>query len=531
MEKLKEFVKRNQNKILLVLLVVIILLQVLLRIEYGFEKAYLHIDEGYSYGLMNYDKIDIMDNEDFYNTWHKSEYYKDYLSISSKEAMDLTPVYENQKNDVHPPFYYLLLRIASSFTIGSFSKWTGIVLNIVIFILTSIFIYLIANRIFKSKIYAVFMVLVNGFTLASIDTTIFIRMYALNALNLLIIAYLHIKNTNKGKLSCKELAIMSIAIIIGSLTHYYYLVFLFILFIMYLIKFIKQKNTKNILRYVSMIIISAIISLAIFPYSFVHMFMGYRGTGTISSLTNINQMWNSFRTYCNILCDNVFNGILLFMVLVSVAVVVYHFIKNKKLSIKFENKEFWLMFIPSVIYFTMVALVSPYQELRYIMPVCPLLVIGGFYLLKVLLEKVFSKKNTYYILSAIFVVMLILPSIIKLDIPFYYLYKDKKEIVTKIEQEQDKPVLYIFNKEQNRFLDDLYLFTISDQSYIMDKEEFSKEKLKEIFTNINFKNGFFVIINEGLEHETYLKEISETLNVTGYEHIQRMNACDIYQME
>ena len=219
------------------------------------------------------------------------------------------------------------------------------------------------------------------------------------------------------------------------------------------------------------------------------------------------------------------------MVLVSVAVVVYHFIKNKKLSIKFENKEFWLMFIPSVIYFTMVALVSPYQELRYIMPVCPLLVIGGFYLLKVLLEKVFSKKNTYYILSAIFVVMLILPSIIKLDIPFYYLYKDKKEIVTKIEQEQDKPVLYIFNKEQNRFLDDLYLFTISNQSYIMDKEEFSKEKLKEIFTNINFKNGFFVIINEGLEHETYLKEISKTLNVTGYEHIQRMNACDIYQME
>ncbi len=64
----------------------------------------------------------------------------------------------------------------------------------------------------------------------------------------------------------------------------------------------------------------------------------------------------------------------------------------------------------------------------------------------------------------------------------------------------------------------------------MDKEEFPKEKLKEIFTNINFKNGF-VIINEGLEHETYLKEISETLNVTGYEHIQRMNACDIYQME
>lgn len=529
MEKIKEYIKQNQNKVFIGLLIVTILLQVLIRIQYGFDKAYLHIDEGYSYGLMNYDKIDIMDNEDFYNTWHTKEYYKDYLSISSEEALNFMPVYENQKNDVHPPFYYLLLRIAASFTIDSFSKWTGIILNIFIFIATSILIYFIANRIFHNKVYGVFMVLINGFTLASIDTTIFIRMYALNALNLLIITYLHMKNFNKSELTIKDCSIMSVFIIIGSLTHYYYLVFLFILFIMYMIKFIKEKNAKNIIRYLGAMVISGLISLAIFPYSFVHMFMGYRGTGAISSLTDFGAMWNSFEKYVEILHHNVFNGIFGWIVLVGLLVIVYKLIKNKQITIKVENKEFWLMWIPTVIYFTIVAFVSPYQELRYIMPVCPLLVIGVFYLLKVLLEKVFSKKNTYMILTITFIIMLILPNVIEIN--FYYLYKDKKEIVQTIEKEHNTPILYVFNTSQNRFLDDLYLFTIADQSYIMDVKEFSEEKLKEIFEGINLDNGLIVIINEGIEHETYLKQISEILNLSEQEHLQRMNACNIYQMK
>lgn len=535
MKKLKEFVKKNQTTVLIVLLVAIILLQVVVRIQYGFDKAYLHMDEGYSYGLMNYNKIDIMNNEDFYNTWHENEYYKDYLSISKEEATDFTPVYENQKNDVHPPFYYLLLRIASSFTIDSFSKWTGIILNIFIFILTSIFVYLVANKIFKNKIYAVFMVLVNGFTLASIDTTVFIRMYALNALNLLIVSYLHIKNFDAKVLKVKDLIIMSIAIIIGSLTHYYYLVFLFILFVIYMIKFIKEKNIKNIIRYLSTMMISAVISLAIFPYSFVHMFMGYRGTGAISSLMDIAKMWNSFGVYLGILTYNVFNGVLLLMILVSAGVAVYKIVKNKKITIKFENKEFWLICIPTILYFTIVALVSPYQELRYIMPVCPLLVICIFYLFKKLVEKVFSQKCTYAILSIIFVIMLVLPKIIEVlplpNINFYYLYKDKKEIVTKIEEEHNTPCLYVFNTNQNRFLDDLYLFTILDQSYIMDVSKFSDDTINEIFTDINLEDGLIVIINEGIEHETYLNKLSEMLNLKSCNHIQRMNACDIYELK
>lgn len=526
---MKEFIKTHKNILLNILLVVIIILQVTLHIQYGIDKAYLHMDEGYSYGLMNYNKIDIMNNEDFYNTWHTNEYYKDYLSISSDEVRDLSPVYENQKNDVHPPFYYLLLRIASSFTIDSFSKWTGISLNIIIFIITSVLIYLVANKIFKNKIYAIFVILVNGFTLASIDTTVYIRMYALNALNLLIISYLHIINYDKDELKFKDLAIMSLFIIIGSLTHYYYLVFLFVLFMIYLIKFIKEKNWRNLAKYIATMIVSAVISLVIFPYSFVHMFMGYRGTGAVSNLANPDQMWNSMGKYISIVNNNVLNGALILIGILVIAIVLYKIIKNKKITLKFENKEFWMVFIPTIIYFTIVALVSPYQELRYIMPICPLIVISTFYLLKVLFEKVLSTYHTYIALSIVFIMMLIIPSVANIN--FYYLYKDKAEIVNKIEEEHDVPCLYVFNKNQNRFLDDLYLFSILDKSYVMDKNEFSKEKVKEVFENIDTSKGLIVIINEGIEHQIYLDELERTLKLKDCKHLQRMNACNIYQFE
>ena len=279
-------------------------------------------------------------------------------------------------------------------------------------------------------------------------------------------------------------------------------------------------------------IVSAIISLAIFPYSFVHMFMGYRGTGAMSSLLDIKKMWDSLGSYIAILNHNTFNGVLIFLALAAIAIAIYKLSKNKKITLKFENKEFWLMFIPTIIYFTIVGLISPYQELRYIMPVCPLMVIGVFYLSKVMFEKVFSNRTTYNILSVLFIIMLIIPNLhLGGGIDYYYLYKDKKEIVSIIEEEHDVPCLYVFNTSQNRFLDDLYLFTILDNSYVMDVKEFSKEKVKEIFEGIDTTKGLIVIINGGIEHNPHLQEITDTLGLSSYEHVQGMNACNIYRIK
>lgn len=523
---MKDWINKNSKLIESVLLILIIILQIITRLEAGNAKAYLHIDESYSYGLMNYDKVDIIDNEDFYNTWHDKEYYKDYLTISEDEKWDLSPVYEEQKNDVHPPFYYLLLRIAATFTIGEFSKWTGIGLNILIFIMTSIMIYKISKVIFKNKLYAILMVLINGFTIASIETTIFIRMYALNALNLLIITYIHMKNYHKEKLEIKDLILMSLFIIAGALTHYYYLVFVLVLYIMYMVHFIKGKNKTNAIRYTIAMIVSGILYLLIFPYSIVHVLFGYRGQGVASNLRSFETMWNSLGKYIQILNLHVFNNVLIFFILFVSIYILIKIVKNKIIIVNFKNREFFLLFTPTLIYLIIIACISPYQEIRYIMPICPAIIIIVMYFVKNVLRRMLSKEKTFVAMNLIFLLMLFIP--MNKNLTLEYMYSDMSELVQQTEEYSDLPTLYILDKNNNRFMDDLYLFTKIDQSYILDFELFSQEKIQEIFMDINTDKGVRVIITEELPHADEIYEIMEALNKDSFTEIKRLNACNVY---
>lgn len=479
MEKLKEVISKNQNKVIIIMLTAIILLGVAARIYIGNEKAYFQIDEMYSYGLMNYKILNIADSEDFYHTWHNAEYYEDYLSISKEEATNFLPVYENQKNDVHPPFYYLLLRLAATFTLNSFTKWTGITLNIIIYIVSSVLLYCITNKIFKNKVYGLLLILVNSLFIVGLETTVFIRMYALNTLNLLIISYLHILYYDKEELNRKQLLLMSIFIIIGSLTHYYYFVFLFVLYVMYMVSYLRKKNLKSAIKYTAMMTLSAVISLVIFPYSLQHIFMGYRGNGAFSNLENLQQIWHSFDRYIEILNHSAFHGVLGFLCIGLIIAWGYNVVKNKKLTVAFQNKSFWLLFLPSIFYFVLVATISPYQEIRYIMPVCPFIQVGVFYLLKETLEKIMSPKKTFIVINIIFIFMVLLP--IRNNMEISYLYKAYQSKVQTIEETHDIPMLYVMNVDENRFLDDVYLYTKIDQSYILNAKQFKKENLKEIF--------------------------------------------------
>ena len=257
--------------------------------------------------------------------------------------------------------------------------------------------------------------------------------------------------------------------------------------------------------------------------------MGYRGAGAVSKLESIEQVWNSLGRYLGILNDNTFNGILIFLVIISCIIIVYKIVKNRKLVIEFKNKNFWFMFTPAFFYFILVALVSPYKEIRYIMPVCPFMIIGIFYLIKVLLEKIISSKNIFIVLSIIFIAMLIYPKLT--DIEISYLYKGYGATVQRIAEHHDIPMLYILNLKDNRFLDDVYLYSKVDNSFILDSDMFEEKKIEEIFEDINTTNGIYVMISEYMDYEKYLDTIKQTLDFSSYEHVARMNACDIYQMK
>lgn len=79
------------------IIIAIVIIQTIAFIIAGANKSYIHMDETYSLGLANYDKVEIQANNDFYNQWHSKEYYEDYLAVQNKDIGKYSQVYENQK--------------------------------------------------------------------------------------------------------------------------------------------------------------------------------------------------------------------------------------------------------------------------------------------------------------------------------------------------------------------------------------------------------------------------------------------------
>ena len=463
------------------------------------------MDEAYSYGLTNYERLNISDNEDFFNTWHDKNYYLDYLTVNQEEAKDFTPVYENQKNDVHPPFYYLLLRIAMNFSIDHFSKWTGIILNIIISCISSIFVYLIANKLFKNSYMALMVCFVSGLTNVALESTLYIRMYELTTLMILITTYIHILKYEKNDLTIKDLIAIGIPVCIGFLTHYYYLLFLVGMYFLFMYHYGKEKNYKNMIKYTICMLLAGGVGLLIFPYAISHIFFGYRGQGAMNNFFSVETFITNVANYLNIINTQVFNYIGIFIIIF----IIYQKTKqNIKLT---QNKEFLIMLVPTVTYFLIAAQASPYKDIRYIIPISTIFIILTMYAF----YQCFKGKKAIIITACVFAVMLCIPN--KLD----YAYEDYQDIVTRIDQDTSIPAVYIFNAGQNRFLDDIYLFSKLEKSYIIKPEDASKEKLTELFAG---EENIYLFLNEGMNNDEILGRIK------GYRigHIKRMNACDIY---
>lgn len=507
------------------ILIGIIIIQIIVQILVSNTKEYIHMDEAYSLGLMNYDKVEIQDNEDFYNIWHSSEYYEDYLSVQGDESYSV--VYENQKNDVHPPLYYLLLRIVSNIHTGSYSKWPGIALNIFINIFCTILIYLLVKKIFKCEKYALLVAAISGVSTSTLNAILYIRMYELCAFNILLTLYLHLRIEDK-EVKILDYILIGVTALVGSLTHYYYLFFLAVLYIIYIVNYLRKKDFKSVIKYTVSMVVAGILSLVIFPYSLTHMFKGNRGTGAISNLIGNAETWLNVAKYIGNLFINVFGNMGFIFVIILIGIAIYKLVKNKKLEIKNENKLMWIITIPTLVYFILVAIMSPYIELRYIMPICPLVLIIMVYFLKNSISSIIDKTKTLYIVAILLTIMVILPVITNQKLEMSY--NDKKEIVRKLENEYNLPTLFLFNKSNNRFLDDILLFSKLDESYVYDLENISEEKIQEIFEEKDISKGIIVFVNEGQDKEKNLELTKQALNLNEINHLKRMNACDIYYM-
>ena len=137
-----------------------------------------------------------------------------------------------------------------------------------------------------------------------------------------------------------------------------------------------------------------------------------------------------------------------------------------------------------------------------------------------------EEKNLNKIMIVICVIILITPILFKMEPEEQFL--DKKEIVEKLQNELNVPTIYMFNSSQNRFLDDILLFSVLDESYIAKDVECTDENIQNILKGKDLSNGLVVFINGGQENDQIMETIKNATGLSKWEWIKGLNACNVY---
>ena len=486
-------------------LVIIILILIGIRVYFGYQKEDFFMDETFSYTLMNMKEGAgmIQTAPEFNNIWISGEKIKNMLVVSKDEVLRYDIVYYNQTQDVHPPLYYFLLHTASALSFGNFTKWTGIILNILIFIGISFALYVIGKKVFKSTIWAFVLVAIYGVSTGAIFSTIFIRMYEL--LILFVLLYLNkiidilkmnvIENKNISK---KDIIQLVTIFVLGMLTHYHFIIIsVLISLVLFIIMLFKKVKISRICTYVGINILGLLIYSAIYPSFYTHMFGTQRGTESTGNLLNLADYADRIKRGINVFDVNIFGEvgkiiIPIFILFITLAVI-KKILENglKKVEEKDGKKEetecidkyiLGIVIISTITYFMLVGKIVPFMSIRYFLIIVPLIHIVLVYIFKFVMETLVKKE----ILRISMVVIIILGyMLISLTVAEKneFLYKGSNNMYKEIEKTGVKDYIYYYNNfyEVNS---DITRYTKDVNVYFADINKVSENNSNEKETGI-----------------------------------------------
>ena len=486
-------------------LIIIILILIGIRVYFGYQKEDFFMDETFSYTLMNMKEGAgmIQTAPEFNNIWISGDKIKNMLVVSKDEVLRYDIVYYNQTQDVHPPLYYFLLHTASALSFGNFTKWTGIILNILIFVGISFTLYVIGKKVFKSTIWAIVLVAIYGVSAGAIFSTIFIRMYEL--LILFVLLYLNKvidilkKNIiDKEDITKKDMLELVTIFVLGMLTHYHFIIIsVLISLVLFIIMLFKKVKISRICTYVGINILGLLIYSLIYPSFYTHMFGTQRGTESTGNLLNLADYADRIKRGINVFDVNIFGEvgkiiIPIFILFITLAVI-KKILENglKKVEEKDGKKEetecidkyiLGIVIISTIIYFMLVGKIVPFMSIRYFLIIVPLIHIVLVYIFKFVMEILVKKE----ILRISMVVIIILGyMLISLTVAEKneFLYKGSNNMYKEIEKTGVKDYIYYYNNfyEVNS---DITRYTKDVNVYFADINKVSENNSNEKETGI-----------------------------------------------
>ena len=413
-----------------IILAVIVVLSLTISTFFMVTKQGFHEDELLTYNLANSSK-----QLETNGGWNTPEDFNDYLTVSEDGRFDYGLVYENQIIDAsHPPFYYALVHTVSSFFPETFSKYIAFSINVLAMAGILIMLFKIAKIISKNNLYSLIAVFAFAFSIACITMTIYLRMYSTLTFFVLSMIYMNLKiYEQKNTSRARDFIILGVITLIGTLTQYYFILFEALTALIMLVFKIKEKCYKDLRNYIITVAIGSVLALCIYPFIITNVLGGNRGLGSmeisVDFITIVTYMLYKICTYFQVLAKDVFvNQVWLFAVLTVAAIVfaVYmRFVKKAKIS-----RTAFMAFIPSIIYFVAISLVSPFNSDRYVMASLPLVVTLFVFIFLKLARKVSdaTKNNRFFYITPVCIVLICALGLI--TVKPYYTYGKKSELYT-----------------------------------------------------------------------------------------------------
>lgn len=433
--------KRNWYLVLGMLLLV----QLITIFYFGSRKVGFHYDEYYSYYSSNV-SIGLVPTD---REWKPGSEIADEFQVLPGQRFQYGTVTRMQTYDVHPPFYYLLLHTVCSLFPGTFSKWSGVGLNMVLFVLSWIVLAKLTRRIvtgvltgaaatsgemrasaeiatggttqartaasnFQERITRLMifgLCLLYGFNPAVYSGVMLVRMYMLLALWILVVTLLHVKSLQERKRGFSFYLPLMAVVYLGFLTHYYFAVYLFFLAaateLYLLFERAEQKSWgqkwKDCLIYAAAVIGAMILAVLSYPACLSHIFRGYRGTEAMGAFFDLSNTLGRFRFFAGLLNEYAFGsmlyGFVLLLVLMALTIWGLGRMRNvRRAAVSHESfwetrRVFWIPAAAVLGYFLVVtktALLTAEEANRYQIPVYGLILLFMMVIFVLLGQQLFA---------------------------------------------------------------------------------------------------------------------------------------------
>lgn len=386
--------KKIQNKWFVPCMILLLILQLCAALWFCAEKQGFHYDEYYSYYSSNVTYALVPTDME----WKDTAEIRSEFMVLPDAHLGYGMVRLMQSLDVHPPLYYYVLHTVCGLSKGIFSKWQGLTVNLVFFVLSWLTLWGMTKELTgndKKKIFAVCALF--GASPAVFSGITFIRMYMMLTFECLLLLYVHVCAIMRRKRSVVGFYLPVLLLsFVGFHTHYYFAVFLFFAAAattLYL--FFRKETRKASFGYAASVLSGMALSVVAYPACLSHIFRGYRGTEAQDAFFDMGNIFGRMSFFFGLTNEYTFGNMLVVLLLVIIILgVTKSAVKNikavrKDLTTELpgeESSNAWLPYKKAVTLITVVtmgyflvvaktALLNAEEAIRYEMPVYGLLIL------------------------------------------------------------------------------------------------------------------------------------------------------------